>query len=92
MTDDDVAREANECATIAELQAEVARLREISRIARVQVDDSGDLWLHLDGGDGCCKASMNITAKAEHSNIIRKGVAQAAAALRGALARTEAGK
>ena len=68
-------------------EARVAELEAIQKIARVQVDDEGDMWLHLDGGENY-KASVNVSAKVEHGGcIVRGGVRQAAEALRSLLAK-----
>jgi len=64
----------------------LAKLEAERKIAHVQVDEAGNLWLHLDGGESC-KVSVNVTAKLESGGcIVRGGVRQAAAALRSLLA------
>lgn len=78
----------SELATHATLRAEtaearVAELEAIQEIAHVQVDDLGYLWLNLNGGEGCYKASVNITdAVSFGGSIVRGGVRQATEALR----------
>ena len=74
---------ANECVKgVKAAEARVAELEAIQRIAHVQVDGDGDLWLHLDGGKNY-KASVNVSAKfATHRGVVHGGVRQAAEALR----------
>lgn len=40
---------------------------EINDVVKVQVDDAGDLWLHLDGGS--LKTSLNISAMTSRERV-----------------------
>lgn len=54
----------------------------------LQVDDRGDLWIHLDAGPSAPKASINLTAQSEMSHrngrgdsIIARGIKAVADAM-----------
>jgi hypothetical protein len=57
-----------------------SRLTELrpKNLAKLQVTDNGHLWLHLDPGQGKCKASLNLTIhhqKSHPDSVIQRALA-----------------